>query len=158
MIDFTKHSRFWKKVNIGKPDECWNFHTRNTGEDYGYFNINFRSVRAHRVAYEIAYGEIPTGLLVCHHCDNKSCCNPFHLFLGTHTDNAKDLVAKGLFHPKGTPMLGEKNASSKLTNEQIVDIRESFARGDSRKQIAKRHKTSVSNIGAIVTKKRWKHI
>lgn len=158
MIDFTKHPRFWSKVNIGQPNDCWEFHTRKRGEDYGYFSIALRSVRAHRVAYQITYGSIPKGLNVCHHCDNKSCCNPNHLFLGNHSDNARDLVSKGLFHPKGTQIFGEANANSKLREDDVKTIRDSVKNGVKRKILAAQYGVTVSTIGDIVRKKNWSHI
>jgi len=96
--------RFWKKVDKRSPDECWEWKGWRTGRNgYGQFIIQGHRFRAHRVAWELSTGISPNGLLVCHHCDNKPCCNPSHLFLGTVSDNARDMVKKGkhpMFNPK----------------------------------------------------------
>ena len=85
--------KFWSKVNKGGADECWPWLKANR---YGQFYIgNGMAKPAHRVAYELTYGDIPAGLLVCHHCDNPPCCNPAHLFVGTVQDNMRDKISKG---------------------------------------------------------------
>ena len=65
------------------------------GRGYGTINIGTRQVGTHRLAWELAYGPIPAGIDVCHHCDNPPCCDPAHLFLGTRKQNMADMVAKG---------------------------------------------------------------
>ena len=85
--------KFWSKVNRRGPDDCWEWMNSGT---YGHFYIGKGQARpAHRIAYELTYGDIPVGLCVCHHCDNPPCCNPTHLFVGTVQDNMRDKVAKG---------------------------------------------------------------
>lgn len=89
--------RFWSKVDRTGTG-CWLWLASLTGAGYGQFWLNGRREGAHRVAWELTYGPIPDGLLVCHDCpdgDNPRCVNPAHLFLGTTKDNADDMVAKG---------------------------------------------------------------
>jgi len=75
-------------------DDCWEWPGNRDAKGYGYvFGKQLR--RTHRVMYELMYGPIPEGMLVCHRCDNPSCMNPSHLFLGTSADNNRDCVAKG---------------------------------------------------------------
>lgn len=92
--------RFWAKVQIGLPDACWECVSsiRNMQRGgYGSIHVGGRAgkrERAHRVAYMLTYGPIPDGQLVLHSCDNPPCCNPAHLFLGDHSDNARDMAQK----------------------------------------------------------------
>lgn len=95
--------RFWEKVQ--KSEGCWEW----TGAllkargGYGTFNVGDHKTKyAHRFSWEIHYGEIPPGKLVCHHCDNPKCVRPDHLFIGSYWDNAQDAALKGRmgFHPK----------------------------------------------------------
>jgi len=89
---------FWSKVIIKGPDDCWEWSARKNNKGYGIFSpLKYRS--AHRTSWFIKHGEIPKGMYVCHHCDNPSCVNPSHLFLGTAMDNFKDAVNKGRIKP-----------------------------------------------------------
>ena len=87
-------SRFWTKVKK-IDDGCWEWTGATTFGGYGTLRIERHNVGAHRIAYELAHGSIPDGLLVCHKCDNPCCVNPDHLFLGTFEDNLKDKIEKG---------------------------------------------------------------
>lgn len=80
---------------------CW-FWTGPLRKGYARITMpDQRKVSVHRLSYQIYKGEIPIGLLVCHHCDNRLCINPDHLFLGTYQDNATDMVRKGRSNPRG---------------------------------------------------------
>ncbi len=104
--------RFWSKVNLNHPSGCWIWTaciTETTG--YGAFKLGTKRVDVHRLSYSLLKGEIPTGLFICHTCDNKRCVNPDHLFAGTHQDNMDDRVKKG--KSKRNPIGKEKAAEIK---------------------------------------------
>lgn len=116
--------RFWSKVKRMKSNECWEWIGYLKPDGYGLTrNINMKKHNAHRVAWEIIHGEIPKGegyhgYCVLHKCDNRSCVNPSHLFLGTHKDNMRDMVSKGRLNRKG-----ENNGRAKLTLNDVNKIR-----------------------------------
>lgn len=87
--------RLWRRVQIGSSEQCWNWTGITNERGYGKINIGRLPKRAHRVAWEVTHGSVPDRLLVCHKCDNRLCCNPSHLFLGTAKDNMTDMVTKG---------------------------------------------------------------
>lgn len=143
--------RFWLFVDRRGEKECWLWTGSVRGAGYGRISDGARSIPAHRVSYELHYGPIPEGLLVCHKCDVPGCVNPNHLFVGTQKENLADRNAKGRFHP----VKGEKHGRSKLTNGQVRLILK-----DSRKHqdIASDHGISSAMVCCIKARKNWTHI
>lgn len=109
-------------------------------------------VRAHRIAYEIAYGKPPDFLYVCHRCDNPKCINPSHLFLGTQDDNMKDMSVKR------RSIFGEKNPKAKLTENAVKMIRQKLKEGFSHKQLANEFGVTRTAISHILKGKIWRHV
>lgn len=92
-------ARFWSKVSISSPSECWLWNGAKSGavggKNYGHILLNGHMTRAHRISYYIQNGVIPDGGVICHSCDNTLCVNPSHLWLGTQRDNMRDMISKG---------------------------------------------------------------
>jgi len=140
----------WSLVDKSHPDGCWNWTGTITDQGYGRMRLNGRVVQATRVIWELVNGPVPTGLFICHHCDNRRCVNPDHLFLGTQDDNMKDMAAKG------RSCRGTKHFGAKLTDEDIIIIRQRYRNGNiTQKQLADEFKVDASNIRLIVTGKSW---
>lgn len=145
---------FWKRVEVRAPDECWPWTgpvKRKTGYGYVAFDGSYEGV--HRVSYRLKSGQpIPNGLFVCHHCDNRRCCNPSHLFLGTIQENLADMVAKGRHS------FGQDAGRAKLTDSDVVAIREMHGRGVKAKDLAAHYGIDFSQVHNIVSRKQWKHL
>ena len=134
--------RFWFKVRIRKPGQCWPWRAGRLQKGYGTFSIGGRGPNflAHRVAWEIVHGRVPAGLCVLHHCDNPCCVNPGHLWVGTHADNTQDALRKKRLRPAtgkrhGTHthpecFRGERRRTAKLTEGLVRDLRKAYAKGD----------------------------
>src|SRR5512137_174351 len=108
---------FWDRVNKNAENGCWEWTAYRDINGYGHITINQKESLAHRKAWELTNGEIPTGMFLCHKCDNPSCVNPDHMFIGTQKENLNDMRNKG----RGfdfIPLLGEDNPASKITRKQ----------------------------------------
>lgn len=86
---------FWSRLRKSGPDGCWVWTGFIGPNGYGTTAVGRRPLATHRAAWILTHGPIPPGMFVCHHCDNKPCCNPKHLFIGTCKDNMRDMAAKG---------------------------------------------------------------
>jgi hypothetical protein len=151
---------FWKRVNRGSDDACWEWSgfskagPKNT-TPYGALGWKGKHSRAHRVAYEITNGPIPEWKMVLHRCDNTLCCNPGHLYLGSHAQNMRDMVDRK--RRKGIGC-GERNGRAKLTQEQAEEIRAEYAKGiRSQQSIANEYNISQFAVSQIVANKRYRN-
>lgn len=146
-------TRFWYKVACAGEDECWTWHGALSPGGYGRFCYHNGLYQAHRVSWEIANGTIPDRLYVLHTCDNRACVNPKHLFLGSHTDNMRDMDAKG----RRVSHYGEDHVSHKLTYQQVEAIRELYAQGNvTKKTLGQQFGVCDTQIGHIVRGNAWK--
>lgn len=130
--------RFWSKLITGNHADCWNWPGRTNCHGYGLFS----GWGAHRVSYELHHGlAIPSGMMVCHTCDNRRCVNPWHLFVGTAADNVHDMLSKGRQKgPEGPNpnKRGARNAKCKIADEAGLEkIRVLQAQGLGYRRIAK---------------------
>ena len=139
--------RLWSRVQKG--DGCWNWSGAKKDRGYGQFTYKNKNLRPHRVAYELAFGKIAPGMCVCHRCDNRLCCRPDHMFLGTSADNTADMMRKKRHHR------GERTGTSKLKWSDVASIREALARGDTQSQVASRHGVNQSTVSNIWTGQTW---
>jgi len=147
--------RFWRKVRRGPG--CWEWTARCNNHGYGKFSINRVGHYAHRVAWEIVNGPIPQGLCVLHHCDNPKCVNPAHLFIGTRADNTRDMMDKG--RHRLVVLHGEDHGCHKLTEVEVHEIRQRYARGGiSQATLAREYSVTQAQISNIVKRHNWANI
>ena len=150
-------NRFWEKVDVRTPDDCWQWKASLSNKRYGNIKVSGKMVKSHRLSYELEFGDIPNGLNVLHKCDNGLCVNPKHLFLGTHNDNMKDCAKKGRVPNKK----GTHNGNSKLNHNNIQDIRSNCVKGDRKyglSSFARKYNVSAQTIWGIVHNNNWTHI
>lgn len=136
---------FWILVVKNKTTKCmeWIGSTRNNG--YGTYK---RTGLAHRVSYEMEFGEIPKGKYVCHSCDNRKCVNPKHLWLGTAIENSRDAVRKGRIR------FGNNHHTTTVTEEGAVIAYDMLKSGVKAKEIAAKFNVSVATIYNAVNRVR----
>lgn len=167
------------------PNGCWLWQgSIRTGRKYGTVGFRSKIYLAHRLSWKLAFGEVPESLCVCHICDVPACVRPDHLFLGTHQENMRDMMAKGRqrsvtgdahysrreperlargdqngsrLHPEKMPK-GEDHGMVILTEELVLEIRAARAAGEKLKPLAYRYGVAECTISAIAHRRLWKHI
>jgi hypothetical protein len=151
----TKHSTFWEKVD--QTDSCWVWKASRDRYGYGQLTYQGRHRMAHHIAYELIKGRIPADLCVLHSCDNPSCVNPDHLYVGTRKQNTQDMMQRG--RDKHGQLCGSSNATAKLTENDVRTIRWMHENGTLTNQaIAEYFGVTGALIGMIIKRKIWKHI
>jgi len=146
--------RMESKITKDPKTKCWNWTARKDKDGYPEIQIQHPvrgKFRATRIAYELYKDKKPGKLLVCHTCDNPSCINPDHLFLGTAKDNAQDCIKKG----RDNPVRGEDRSQSKLTEKQVLEIRSLKMTNE---EVGKIYNIHPGYVSLINTRKRWAHI
>jgi hypothetical protein len=145
--------RFWGRVDqSGGPASCWPW--RGARNPSGYGVVRKRNPRrqeyAHREAYFLTHMSLPGGAHVLHRCDNPTCCNPAHLRIGTAGDNMCEKVARG------RASRGENHGSSKLSEQQVEEIRCRYAAGDvTQKELAQEFCVGQMTICRAVLRRSW---
>lgn len=154
--------KFWSKIDQSSRDGCWPWLGYAGDRGYGvYAYAKGSKKRSHRIAYELATGPIPDGMIVCHSCDNPRCCNPAHLWLGTDADNNADRQAKGrTVSPfgegyTGNRPRGETHGSARLTEDQAREI---LARPEHNALLAREYGVSETCVGRLRRGKTWPHL
>jgi endogenous inhibitor of DNA gyrase (YacG/DUF329 family) len=148
------HLNLYYEKNVIKKDGCWDWRTKVRQGEYPRMN-HARSeprISINRYAWTVNFGEIPEGLYVCHKCDNKRCSNPEHLFLGTHSDNTKDLI------DKGRQVRGSTHGMSKLNENKVREIRRFLSLGVTMARLGKDYGVDLTTIDKIKRRITWKHI
>jgi len=145
MSDF--HTKYTKQPNDG----CWLWEASRNKDGYGLTSVQGASVSAHRASYEIHVGKIPDGICVLHTCDVPACVRPDHLFLGTHTDNMRDMYAKG----RQPDQRGEGNPNARLTENTVREIR---AAPGKQRTIAAKYGITHGMVSMIKNRKKWRHL
>lgn len=151
---------FWAKIDRGGEDECWNWIAKSRNRGYGTLMLRTQRWAAHRLAFTLVKGSIPDDKLVLHECGNTLCCNPNHLYLGTHKQNAVDRDR----HMR--TQRGEQHWFSKLSEDDVREIRRLYGKGARHGGVAQVHlaeifgvdQTHISRIVRHAPGQGWAHV
>lgn len=154
VLSWSDDARFWSMVSPEPNTGCWLWIGSLNTSGYGAFRLAGMN-KAHRIAWVLTNGPIPAGLCVCHRCDNRTCVNPGHLFLGTTADNTADMKRKG----RARAPHGEQSHAAKLTEDQVREVRATHVRGSpdfGYSAFARRFGVTRQAIRYIVTGRNWR--
>jgi hypothetical protein len=142
----SPEDRFWEKV--GKSPGCWEWQAQLNNKGYGLFRPcgTDPKVAAHRFSYRLAHRAIPDGKWVLHRCDNRKCVNPAHLFVGTHSDNMRDMFTKG------------RSGRSKIGPDEVREIRRRKQVGEKYQDIANYLGVSLDAVKKIGAGRTWSYL
>lgn len=151
--------------NVTHEGDCWIY---GAGKTYGTIATRTGTRRAHRVAYELFCGPIPDGYLVCHHCDRPACVNPLHLFVGTYSDNVRDMMRKGRqvatitssqdhFRAGHAPR-GEDGSGAKIDETTAVAILDLAANGENTGDLAAHFGINRTTVQRLLRGETWRHL
>lgn len=143
--------RLVDKLLLG--DGCWEWTGAKSRKGYGnILGPRRKIISTHRAAWEVWNGPIPSGAWILHRCDNPSCCRPDHLFLGDAMINNVDMRVKG------RDTRGSAHPKSKLTESDVIAIRQAVANGAEQQGLAKQYGVSKGVLGRIVHRQDWRHV
>lgn len=171
-----QEERFWAKVDrSGRAPAhapglgaCWLWTACKSAAGYGFFGMGDRNMSSHRVAWMLTSGPIPPGMWVLHRCDNPSCVRPDHLFLGTPTDNVRDMFAKGRARPQegddhwfrrnAGVQVGEGNFNAILSAADVLQIKRRLIHGETPALLAASFGVGTSTICQIQAGRNWNSV
>ena len=132
---------------------CWEWTGSLNYSGYGIISNHIgKKLRVHRLIYSIMHGLAENSAAICHHCDNRKCCNPSHLFKGIQSDNMKDMMRKG------RNRFGDNCPWAVLKEIDIVEIRSRRSSGESLKSLSADFGIGVPMVSQIANRLRWKHV
>jgi hypothetical protein len=143
---------FWSLIRRG--DGCWPWAGTPASGGYGRLKWGGRQVRAHRVAWELTHGPVPPGLVVMHKCDNRLCCNPAHLEVGTQRDNILDMHTKG----RWANLKGERHYRASLSDADAFEIRVLGALGWGLRDLARLFGVSEAVVRFVMEGRTYRHL
>lgn len=166
MQESIANEKLWRKIKINPVTDCWEWQGAYSSGKYGCIRRKGKTMRTHRLFFEIFKGAIPKGLYILHTCDNTKCCNPEHLYAGTQLDNMSDMDKRGRRNPprgdrnamRINSLKGEKNGRSKLKEADISQIRRLLSEGKTKSLIAKMFGVSRMPITGIANGQNWSHV
>lgn len=146
--------RFWSKVAMGAPDECWDWKGSVAGFGYGRFKVcSYTTLHANRVAWTLKHRREPGDMVIRHTCDRPPCCNPAHLLIGTVADNNNDKLARG--RHRSADMRGTKNPNALLGEGDVAKIVSMIRDGFNNTQISAHVSVGHSLVSRIRTGRSW---
>jgi hypothetical protein len=149
IADYADDAYLMRRVSVQQETNCWEWKLSKVKGGYGKASLRGATLVAHRAVWEARIGPVPEGMILCHSCDNPSCVNPSHLFLGTHQDNSADMVYKN------RQAKGEKIFLTKLDVETVCKVR---SEKGTYADIARRLGLKSGNVRLIKRGETWKHV